>query len=103
MRRLISTQKLEKIFRQEQIENLQIESMGGRFLLLTFCSDNIRDEVIKERWLGIWFEELAKTVEWRSSSSSKVCMAIMLWDALECLECLYLQNSWKYVGSFFGD
>lgn len=57
LRRIVSVQYLLEMF-SKKVDNIQIKSMGGRFLIITFLSDKVRDEVIKEKWLEYWFEEL---------------------------------------------
>lgn len=58
MRKLISASEMVEIFRKENIENMPIKPMGGRFLILTFPTKEIRDEIIKKKWFMGWFEEL---------------------------------------------
>lgn len=58
LRRLVSIQNLLEIFGRKKIDNIQIKSMGGRFFIITFPNDKERDEVIREKWLEYWFEEL---------------------------------------------
>ncbi|KAF7112719.1 hypothetical protein RHSIM_RhsimUnG0200600 [Rhododendron simsii] len=58
LRRLYSVEEMEEIFRKEKISNVQIKAMGGRFLILTFPSKEIRDEMIQQQWLLGWFDEV---------------------------------------------
>lgn len=58
MRRLVSAQEMEKVFKEENLEKVQIKPFGGRFLIITFPSEEVRDVVIKEKWLSVWFEEV---------------------------------------------
>ncbi|KAF7143126.1 hypothetical protein RHSIM_Rhsim05G0075400 [Rhododendron simsii] len=58
LRRLCSVVEMEKIFKKEKISDVQIKAMGGRFLVLTFPSKEIRDEIIQQQWLLGWFDEV---------------------------------------------
>ncbi|KAF7132286.1 hypothetical protein RHSIM_Rhsim09G0039900 [Rhododendron simsii] len=58
MRKLSSASEMEEIFRKENVSNVQIKPMGGRYLILTFQSEEIRDEIISKKWPTRWFEEL---------------------------------------------
>lgn len=58
MRRSVSPQQLQEEFKKENIKDVEIKAMGGRFLILTFQSNELRDEVIKEKWLMGWFYEI---------------------------------------------
>lgn len=51
MRRLESIQTLTDIFNREKVENFQIKSMGGRFLIISFLDAKVRDDVINGKWL----------------------------------------------------
>lgn len=58
LRRLCSMVEMEKIFKKEKISDVQIKAMGGRFLVLTFPSKKIQDEIIQQQWLLGWFNEV---------------------------------------------
>lgn len=58
MRRLLSAQEMQEQFKRENIDNVQIRPIGGRYLILTFPNEESRNEVIKKKWLMGWFEEI---------------------------------------------
>ncbi|KAI8527168.1 hypothetical protein RHMOL_Rhmol12G0054800 [Rhododendron molle] len=58
MRRPLLTQELEVIFEKERVRDIQIKSMGGRFVIITFLNEGIRDEMLKEKWMDLSFEEM---------------------------------------------
>lgn len=53
--RLVSTVDLEYIFTRE---NVQVKSIGGRYVIVTFPDLETKDSTIKERWLSNWFEDI---------------------------------------------
>lgn len=58
IRRLLSTEELEKEFRMEQVRDVQIRAIGGRFVIITFPNEESRNATIKERCVMNWFEEI---------------------------------------------
>lgn len=60
MRQLFSVDEMKHIFKKENIKNVQIKAIGGRFLILTFPNEDVRNEIIKAGELTGWFEELSK-------------------------------------------
>ncbi|KAG5527557.1 hypothetical protein RHGRI_028461 [Rhododendron griersonianum] len=50
MRRLIAAQDLEKKFKNEGKGDVQIKPMGGRFVILTFTNEELRNKVLEEKW-----------------------------------------------------
>lgn len=58
MRRLISAPELQEVIMKEYHKEVQVRPMGGRFLLLTFQSEEIRDEAVKGKWLMAYLEEM---------------------------------------------
>lgn len=58
MRRLISAQELEILFKKENLRIVQVKPMGGRYVIITFPSEDRRNEILKEKWLELWFEEV---------------------------------------------
>lgn len=56
--KLVSTEDLLYIFRKEGVNNIQIKSIGGRFVIVIFPDMNLRDSIIKKRWISNWFEEI---------------------------------------------
>lgn len=67
MVRLISVQKLAELFRKEKLENFQIKPIGGRYVLVTFNSQEVRDSFLKEKCLQLWFDEFNP---WNGESAS---------------------------------
>ncbi|KAF7139075.1 hypothetical protein RHSIM_Rhsim07G0052100 [Rhododendron simsii] len=58
MRRIISAQDLEAVFKKGKAGSVQIKPMGGRYVIISFLSIDQRDEILKEEWLELWFEEV---------------------------------------------
>lgn len=58
IKRLVSAQKLLDVFSKEGVEKCQIKPAGGRFMLVVFPNENMRDKVINDKWIANWFEEL---------------------------------------------
>ncbi|KAF7134407.1 hypothetical protein RHSIM_Rhsim08G0091100 [Rhododendron simsii] len=58
MRRLISAQELEILFEKEKLGIVQVKPMGGRYVIIRFPSEDRRNEILKEKWLELWFEEV---------------------------------------------
>lgn len=54
--KLLSPNELLEIFRRNNTPVEHIKAMGGRFVIITFPNSEIRDEIMKEEWLPIWFE-----------------------------------------------
>ena len=63
IRKMISAEDLETIFKREGINEVQVKSMGGRFFLVTFPNKQTRDDTITKKWLLNWVDEI-KTVGW---------------------------------------
>ncbi|KAI8562174.1 hypothetical protein RHMOL_Rhmol03G0014300 [Rhododendron molle] len=58
MHRVVSMKSLEVSFSMETNEVALFRSMGGRAVLLTFQSQEIRDELIKGQWMKLWFDNV---------------------------------------------
>lgn len=58
IRKLLSGENLELVFRKEGVQDIQIKAMGGRFLIIIFPNVEARDSIIKEKWICNWFEEI---------------------------------------------
>lgn len=56
LRRLISTQELEVMFKKEKLGNVQIKPMGRRYVVITFLDEDLRNEILKVKWLELWVE-----------------------------------------------
>lgn len=46
------------MFIKENGENVQVKSIGGRSVIITFLDEKERDCVINERWTKNWFDDL---------------------------------------------
>lgn len=44
-------EQLEEVFKKENIKDVKIKALGGRFLIITFKSIEVRDKAINEKWL----------------------------------------------------
>lgn len=56
--KLISSEDLENIFKMEQIRDVQIRAIGGRFVIVTFPNEESRNATIKERRVTNWLEDI---------------------------------------------
>lgn len=67
MNRVVSLTTLEASFSMESEEVAQFRAMGGRSVLVTFQSREVRDELIKGLWMKRWFIEVKA---WRGEPAS---------------------------------
>lgn len=58
MRRLISTNDLKAALKKEKVENEEVKEIRGRFIIITFSNVEARDEVVRQKWLLEWFDEV---------------------------------------------
>lgn len=73
MHRVVSMMTLNVSFSMETDKVAQFRSMGGRYVLITFQSTEVRDEMIKKHWMNLWFESVKP---WRGEPA---CLERFVW------------------------
>ncbi|KAI8525690.1 hypothetical protein RHMOL_Rhmol13G0248900 [Rhododendron molle] len=67
MRRVVSMPYLQESFNLESNRVAQFRSLGGRYVLITFQSQEARDASLESQWMRIWFENVKP---WRGEPAS---------------------------------
>lgn len=94
----LSPNDLLHVFRKENTFVQHIKAIGGRFVIITFQSPEVRDEIIKEEWLSTWFESIHP---WSGESAKE--------ERFAWLSCYGMPlNGWsipnfKLIGDFWGE
>ncbi|KAH7859110.1 hypothetical protein Vadar_031653 [Vaccinium darrowii] len=57
IRKLISAKDLECIFNLKKVIEIQIKAIGGRYVIITFANEGMRDKTLKELWVKNWFSD----------------------------------------------
>lgn len=58
IRRLLPSHELEKIFKQANNQVDKVRAIGGCYIIITCHSPEARDEIIKEKWISNWVEDI---------------------------------------------
>lgn len=73
MNRVVSFLTLQVSFNMNTNKVARFRSMGGRAVLITFQSLEIRDDMISEPWMNLWFENVKL---WKGEPA---CMERFVW------------------------
>lgn len=71
--RVVPLMELQVSFSMNTNKVAQFSSMGGRAVLITFQSPEIRDEMIKGQWMNLWFSNVKP---WKGEPA---CMERFAW------------------------
>ncbi|XP_058180116.1 uncharacterized protein LOC131298656 [Rhododendron vialii] len=97
LRRLISIQDLERILKMEKLESVQFKPMGGRYAIMTFSSDDRRNEALQGKWLELWFEEVSP---WNGEAAKKERFVWLACNGMPLND--WNVQSFKAIGSTWG-
>lgn len=98
IKRLISAEDLEYVFKREGIQKVQIKPIGGRYVIITFPDETTRDLVINEKWILCWFDEIKK---WNGDQAK---VERFVW--LSCYGMPlhgWSHSTFKDIGNFWGE
>lgn len=67
MQRVVSMTTLVTSFKRASDSVAQFRSLGGRSVIITFQSQEVRDIMLKNNWMKLWFEKVAP---WKGETAS---------------------------------
>lgn len=67
MHRVVSMKTLKESFGPDTNRVVQFRSLGGRYVLITFQSAEVRDSIIEGQWMKLWFDNVKP---WRGEPAS---------------------------------
>lgn len=96
--RQVPLSKLQVSFSMSTNKVAQFRSLGGRAVLITFQSSEVRDGMIKDPWMKTWFE---KVNPWRGEPA---CLERLVW--LGCkgvpLSASWNMSTFQEIGEMWG-
>ncbi|KAH7852652.1 hypothetical protein Vadar_027431 [Vaccinium darrowii] len=98
LHRMISVEELREDLKKEIVSDFQLRAMGGRSILVTFHSIDLRDEMINNDWYKLWF---ASVKAWNGEAASA--------ERLVSISCtgiplnIWNLHTFKKIGGLWGD
>ncbi|KAH7866477.1 hypothetical protein Vadar_020924 [Vaccinium darrowii] len=96
--RKLLTKDLESVFNFQKVHDVQIKAIGGRYVVITFANEDIRDKIIKEKWVMNWFKDIKS---WNGEHASE--------ERFVWISCFgmpfsaWSSQTFKEIGNIWGD